>query len=137
MKSITYESIKENPSAYIAAIVAVCEGKQIQYRTKYSEEWENVVTGGNFLSDSEVEYRIKPSNSWRPWNPDEIPVGAIIRRKGHNSTRGVILGLGMSDEVLWPDRNGNMMHETCGYCLKENEYSTDLGKTWKPCGVLE
>ena len=40
MKSITYESIKENPSAYIAAIVAVCEGKQIQYRTKYSEEWE-------------------------------------------------------------------------------------------------
>lgn len=68
-------------------------------------------------------YRIKPTATLRPWTADEVPLGAWMRFKRNPQDR-VLLGWVsvQADRDLW---------------LDEREYSTDGGKTWLPCGVVE
>ena len=68
-------------------------------------------------------YRIKPTATLRPWTADEVPLGAWMRFKRNPQDR-VLLGWVsvQADRDLW---------------LDEREYSTDGGKTWLPCGVME
>jgi hypothetical protein len=69
------------------------------------------------------DYRIKPAATLRPWTADEVPLGAWMRFKRNPQDR-VLLGWVsvQADRDLW---------------LDEREYSTDGGKTWLPCGVVE
>ena len=69
------------------------------------------------------DYRIKPTTKLRPWTADEVPLGAWMRFKRNPQDR-VLLGWVsvQADRDLW---------------LDEREYSTDGGKTWLPCGVVE
>ncbi len=69
------------------------------------------------------DYRIKPTATLRPWTADEVPLGAWMRFKRNPQDR-VLLGWVsvQADRDLW---------------LDEREYSTDGGKTWLPCGVVE
>jgi len=69
------------------------------------------------------DYRIKPTAKLRPWTADEVPLGAWMRFKRNPQDR-VLLGWVsvQADRDLW---------------LDEREYSTDGGKTWLPCGVVE
>ena len=69
------------------------------------------------------DYRIKPTATLRPWTADEVPLGAWMRFKRNPQDR-VLLGWVsvQADRDLW---------------LDEREYSTDGGKTWLPCGVME
>jgi hypothetical protein len=68
-------------------------------------------------------YRIKPTLKLRPWNADEVPLGALMRPK-HNPHDRVLIGWVsvQADRDSW---------------LDEREHSTDNGVTWKPCGVEE
>jgi hypothetical protein len=68
-------------------------------------------------------YRIKPTLKLRPWTADEVPVGGQIRSKHSRDYRFLI------------DRTANA--EVREDWLKEYEHSTDCGKTWHPCGVME
>lgn len=68
-------------------------------------------------------YRIKPTAKLRPWTADEVPLGAWIRFKKAPYDRHLLGWVsGQSDRELW---------------LQEREHSTDGGKTWLPCGVME
>ena len=69
------------------------------------------------------DYRIKPTPVLRPWTADEVPLGAWMRFKRNPQDR-VLLGWVsvQADRDMW---------------LHEREYSTDGGKTWLPCGVME
>ena len=69
------------------------------------------------------DYRIKPTAKLRPWTADEVPLGAWMRFKRNPQDR-VLLGWVsvQSDRDLW---------------LDEREHSTDGGKTWSACGVVE
>jgi hypothetical protein len=71
----------------------------------------------------DTQYRIKPTPTFRPWTADEVPLGAWMRFKRNPQDR-VLLGWVsvQADRDLW---------------LDEREYSTDGGKTWLPCGVVE
>ena len=68
------------------------------------------------------DYRIKPTAKLRPWTADEVPLGAWIRLKNTNVTRSIIYSIAALDMKL---------------AFKEHEHSTDGGKTWLPCGVVE
>lgn len=68
-------------------------------------------------------YRIKPTATLRPWTSDEVPVGGQIRSKANTEYRMLI------------DRTAN--HGVREDWLKSYEHSTDGGKTWLPCGVVE
>lgn len=67
------------------------------------------------------DYRIKPT--LRPWTADEVPLGAMTRIKSKPKDRYVIVWVGGEfDRKKW---------------FQEREHSTDGGKTWHPCGVME
>jgi hypothetical protein len=76
----------------------------------------------NWGNDTKM-YRIKPTPTFRPWTADELPLGAQVRKKSDPTYRWVMGNTGSHDDRLK---------------LAENhEHSTDGGKTWLPCGVME
>jgi hypothetical protein len=68
-------------------------------------------------------YHIKPTPVLRPWTADEIPLGAQMRSKLDPSHRWLAGNTG-TDNVRMK-------------LLETIEHSTDGGKTWLPCGVME
>ncbi len=76
----------------------------------------------NWGNDTKM-YHIKPTPTLRPWTADEVPVGGQIRSKHSRDYRFLI------------DRTANA--EVRKDWLEHNEHSTDGGKTWHPCGVME
>jgi hypothetical protein len=78
------------------------------------------------------DYRIKPTAKLRPWTADEVPVGAILRYKGNPQSLRILivssLERGLAGyETNWPYQA----------LLQEMEHSTDGGKNWLTCGVVE
>ena len=70
-------------------------------------------------------YRIKPTPTIRPWTADEVPLGMQMRAKDPNYGNRRSLICGTYDE------------STRSAWLSTSEHSTDGGKTWLPCGVME
>lgn len=104
------------------------EGKVIQSRLKGSDGlW---ITARPYWS-SFYEYRIKPEPHYRPWKPEEVPVGARIRIK-ETSFYSIIASC--ADNSVWIPQSGYYLAQTLS--LDKFEHSLDHGKTWLPCGVL-
>ena len=110
-------NIEETKEA-IRIMQAFVDGKEVEHW--YYEMWVKIHVPrwdwGN------TEYRIKPTPTFRPWTADEVPLGSIMRTKGLEG-RCIIIDTETSD-----DRS---------YWLNAREHSTDGGKTWHPCGVME
>lgn len=68
-------------------------------------------------------YRIKPAATLRPWTADEVPLGIQARNPQYPKTRWLI------------DRTSSEENRK-DWCEKY-EHSTDGGKNWLPCGVVE
>lgn len=67
----------------------------------------------------------------RPWEHKEVPLGAWMREK----TVGLpSLIVAITIGGLW---RGHGDAITFDYALAHYEHSTDSGKTWLPCGVME
>ena len=94
---------------------------EFRFRDTFSKAWHaSVFPNWNW---QHLEYRIKPTTKLRPWTADEVPLGAVLRYKTNHKDRWLVTNVG-SDSVReqW---------------LNECEHSTDGGKTWLPCGVVE
>jgi hypothetical protein len=76
----------------------------------------------NWGNDTKM-YHIKPTATLRPWTADELPLGAWMRKKQDVSRRWVIIDTG---NEIWRQT-----------WFEDHEHSTDNGKTWFPCGVME
>jgi len=80
-------------------------------------------------------YRIATEPTFRPWTVEEVPLLALCRPKTSKDCRWIItaaLKTAKGDEV-----RGSLGIEGADLYLKHYEHSTDGGKTWLPCGVLE
>lgn len=78
-----------------------------------------------------------PAKRYRPWTPEEVPVGALIRHKDWMAgDRLMICGVwGAIPRVLWCYNEG-ISDKPAEWVLNSGwEHSTDNGKTWLPCGV--
>ena len=73
----------------------------------------------------------------RAWSIGEVPVGALIRHKewAGNGYFTTILSRGSSGVSF--SYNGGIWVQTREQIAEQWEHSTDGGKTWHPCGVLE
>ena len=69
------------------------------------------------------DYRRKPAAKLRPWTADEVPLGAWVLEKANRERRWLITDV--HDQEFRSD------------LLKLYEHSTDGGKNWLPCGVVE
>ena len=109
----------EETKECIRVMQAFVDGKEVEHW--YYEMWVKIHVPrwdwGN------TEYRIKPTPVLRPWTADEVPLGAWMRDVSKQDYRWLIHTSGNADTRKdW----------LVGY-----EHSTDSGKTWHPCGVME
>lgn len=87
----------------------------------------------NKTTDSDYDIIAEwPEPKLRPWNLEEVPLGAWMREKRIGSLPSLIVAL--TDNSLW---RGHGDRIDLDYAAKHYEHSTDNGKTWLPCGVLE
>lgn len=123
-------------------IQAFAEGKTVQLKLSSWDDWKDYADP-NFSQHSSC-YRIKPEEpTFRPWKPEEVPVGALIKWK--NGSLNAYLGRPMLILCYNQQKAGIQFYDGLGYlnshdllgCLKSCEHSLDGGKTWLPCGVLE
>jgi len=83
-----------------------------------------------------------PAKRYRPWTPEEVPVGAAIRKKGVSGI-SVILSNGATREtgVSYISSSNSLSLATYAAALEFCEHSIDpIGtpdskRTWLPCGV--
>jgi hypothetical protein len=111
----------EQTKEAIRIMQAFVDGKEIERYSPTYLMWKAVPSPSwNFNTFS---YRIKPVAKIRPWTADEVPLGAWGRRKENPKHRYIICSTG-------DDSVSQYLFESC-------EHSTDGGKTWHPCGVME
>lgn len=81
-----------------------------------------------------TKYRTKHEPKLRPWNLGEVPIGALVRHRGHIApsvamvTATSVINNGFLSGAVW--------HSLLA-AFESIEHSTDGGKTWKPCGIEE
>ncbi len=136
---------REHWSKILPIIQAFAEGKTIQFHPNYSPSgdftWKDLPPGSTASFDNTITYRIKPEQTWRPWKPHEVPVGALIRRKRRDVSEqeiGVLIIGALTDGF----RTGTSLIESFVGALQACEWKwpdTDpqIATLWKPCGVLE
>jgi hypothetical protein len=120
---------REQTIEAIRIMQAYVDGKEVEFKWG-SMDWNS--TNKPEWNWSAYDYRIKPTAKLRPWTADEVPVGAILRYKGNPQSLRILivssLERGLAGyETNWPYQA----------LLQEMEHSTDGGKTWLPCGVVE
>lgn len=103
-------------------MIAYANGKRIGIRPIRSTEPLLHILYVPTWNWEQKEYCVIPDPTYRPWTADEVPLGAWVRMKNMNNTRSMIV----SASAL----NLEMLFQTY-------EHSTDGGKTWLPCGVME
>ena len=110
---------REQTIEAIRIMQAYVDGKEVEHR--YNGKWVKI-SAPRWDWDN-TEYRIKPTATLRPWTADEVPLGAWGRNPQYPKTRWLI------------DRTSSEENRI-DWC-KNYEHSTDGGKTWLPCGVVE
>lgn len=111
---------REQTKEAIRVMQAFVDGKEVEYQIRGGHWVAAIPPNWNWLN---TQYRIKPTAKLRPWTADEVPLGAWIRCKKTPHNRHLLGWVsGQADRDMWPD---------------EREHSTDGGKTWLPCGVVE
>ena len=110
---------REQTIEAIRIMQAYVDGKEVEVR--YAGKWQT--TNIPSWAWTDTFYRIKPTATLRPWTADEVPLGAWIRCKKTPHDRHLLGWVSdQTDRELW---------------LDEREHSTDGGKTWSACGVVE
>ena len=105
----------------IRIMQAWVDGKEVECQYHGSETPSNAPNPSWNWFD--CTYRIKPTATLRPWTADEVPLGMQARNAKYPKTRWLI------------DRTSSEENRI-DWC-KNYEHSTDGGKTWLPCGVVE
>ncbi len=114
----------------ILIMEAYIDGYEIQLCGKHWNPRESLKPDWSDTDDPRWDfdncyYRRKPTATLRPWTADEVPLGAWMRVKDSNCGHRRVLICGTYDEL------------TRSTWLSTSEHSTDGGKTWLPCGVVE
>ena len=110
----------EQTKEAIRVMQAFVDGKEVEYE-RPDGIW--TLINNPVWNWNTQEYRIKPTAKLRPWTADEVPLGGQRRVKTIREYRWLI------------DRTSDQLVRN--EWLSTSEHSTDGGKTWLPCGVME
>ena len=105
-----------------AVMLAWAPGKEVEYKLYGDSKWRWSTTCPSWNWEA-FEFRIKPTAKLRPWTADEVPVFSLMRQKAYPNHEWLLIAVG-NDDIRSDFLNGY-------------EHSTDCGKTWLPCGVME
>lgn len=78
-----------------------------------------------------------PAKKFRPWTPEEVPVGLAVIRKKDTAGHSLILDNGGVDcnGVSYVSNENTIERVHYMTVFHFYEHSLDGGKTWLPCGV--
>lgn len=110
----------EETKEAIRVMQAFVDGKEVEYK-RHDGFW--MLTTLPLWNWNSIEYRRKPAAKLRSWTADEVPLGAWVLEKANRERRWLITDV--HDQEFRSD------------LLKLYEHSTDGGKNWLPCGVVE
>lgn len=118
------------------AYMAWRRGEAVEVRTTMTGGW--IAFSPTSTLHPHYTLRRKPKPTLRKFTPSEIPVGALIRDNGDarinlilsRDTAGYKVCSHGCEPVLYDVLISDSKPET-------QEFSVDMGKTWKPFGVLE
>jgi hypothetical protein len=130
---------RQRAKELLPVIQAYADGKTVQYKREIGGEWSDDA-GCNADINLDVFpfiWRIKPGPKLRPWKREEVPVGAILRSKGMRSRPMLLVGISNSDGIQFVGGATDVIEVSCDVAEGSLEHSTDGGKTWLPCGVME
>ena len=124
---------RDEAKQLLPVMQAWIEGKEIQY-----------MQDGKWLDykgqlEERKAFRIKPEPKLRAWKPEEVPVGCWFRyREWFPEVRALILTVNETG-ITWADCSSEtaLIRVRFAELMKQCEHSTDNGKTWLPCGVME
>jgi hypothetical protein len=127
------------------ASLAWAQGKRVEACRKNCVDWKPMVpvVGGDgyysphaFVEKNATHpflFRLAAeptAKKFRPWTPEEVPVGALTRSQVLNEILMIIGrnedGVRLADDDGWYSYSSLVLART---------YSTDGGETWLPCGV--
>lgn len=123
------------------AVQAWIDGKPIEYTGDPTNHWTKFSGEEPPHFNTPIwHWRPAPEPKLRPWKPEEVPHNCWIRR----SDDAVILWRpltiyrkGITFATATPGRGACVESRCFEYLLDKTEHSTDGGKTWAPCGVME
>jgi hypothetical protein len=128
----------EETKTAAAVMLAHANGAKVQWRYEIkdgsvSSDWAYLENPSwNFES---YYYRLALTPKLRPWKPEEVPVGAVLRWKNMPLKRVLITGT--DGEHVFGAFTYSLNKATHAEVFEKYEHSNDGGKTWLPCGVME
>lgn len=127
MKPIEIRVGSDQLTACAAVLQALGEGETVQYQDN-DGVWRDY-TYSIDLRETEVQRRIKPASSHRPWTPEEAPLGLIARQRDNRHFRGLLCytssdGVGVGPSEVSFER-----------LLDEFEWYNPHAGVWKLCGI--
>lgn len=131
------------------AVLAWAQGKRVEALLGGSGRWTPVDPVGQCVGDCyspsvfschEYIFRLAPEppqKRYRPWIPEEVPVGAVIRKKSMNLASALIgahgestvFVVGLTNPITFEDALENWLHSV------DPLGTPDDKRTWLPCGV--
>ena len=111
---------REETIEAIRVMQAFVDGKEVECLAHGYDGWDT--TNNPMWNWAYCTFRIKPTATFRPWTADEVPLGSQCRTKGDTKRFLIVRTSDESTRDEW---------------LNKCEHSTDGGKTWLPCGVVE
>lgn len=140
---------REQAISLLPLIKAWSEGAtiQIRYNNADKEEWRDRPDDIDWHSHPSM-YRIKPEPKVRPWTLQEIPVGAVARRKDRDLKVKSFNTPSAIAQVIYTADFSNGAKKIPGAVMKDGWFGVgDMlelwewrwpGETvWKLCGVIE
>ena len=79
----------------------------------------------------------QPATKFRPWRPEEVPVGCLLRVKNSPLSYCTWMALNSSVSGVGYVTLSSVGNITQLELMESFEHSIDQGKTWQPCGVME
>jgi len=130
---------RDQAKKIVPIIQAYADGLNVQYQK--GDQWVDYDPFIHNLVTLDV-WRIKTEPKLRPWKPEEAIalIGkALLRAKSACAGTGLIVAVSACEEIrfgAW-NQDHTWRVQSLQLCLEQFEHSTDGGKTWLPCGVLE
>lgn len=119
------------------------DGNTLEYRsTANPGMWVELAGGAPYqqcnFDFNCFDYRIKQQPKMRQFKPGEIPVGALLRQKGASQIN-LILSRDTAGYKICSHGCEPVLHDVLisNSSPENQEFSVDMGKTWKPFGVVE
>ena len=116
------------------------QGKKVEFSFDNGQSWLPICylflnIDNNAYLDKNYVFRLAQEPILRPWKPEEVPVGALIRTKSCCNYPSLILCVNV--EAITISNFNPVQLKVRLENLTEYEHSLDHGVTWLPCGVME